>query len=346
MTLRLYKDNTVDLRLDEIVDGLNRVSNSSTYVLGKSKFSVRGEMISCPSTYDRLGDKVKDEIKNDYLAVLFTEKPYDNNYFFESPVDSPFGRAAIVSLYGWDHLTSLSRNNGAVYFICALLVRALRVGYRHDTKNTGCINDFWHDKSGIDIGMRAGYICKSCTRGFESRKTPQKIAVLESVQKILDELSVASRGAADICDVWCRTNQEDPFDVFLCHNSKEKHAVRQINALLQKRKVATWLDEEQLPPGRAWQDLLEQQIQSIKSVAVFVGESGIGPWQNVEIRAFLGEFVARQCPVIPVILRECEAVPQLPLFMRQFTWVDFRRTSPDPLRQLMWGITGVRPVNN
>ena len=132
----------------------------------------------------------------------------------------------------------------------------------------------------------------------------------------------------------------------MCHNSDDKDSVRVINSELKTKMVSTWLDEEQLPPGRVWQDLLEQQIESIRSVAVFVGAAGVGPWQDVEIRAFLSEFVNRRCPVIPVILADCEEVPELPLFMRQFTWVDFRKNQPTPFGQLVWGITGQRPENN
>jgi hypothetical protein len=41
----------------------------------------------------------------------------------------------------------------------------------------------------------------------------------------------------------------------------------------------------------SWQKGLEEQISKGKSVAVFVGKSGIGPWQDKEIEAFLGEAV-------------------------------------------------------
>ena len=34
--------------------------------------------------------------------------------------------------------------------------------------------------------------------------------------------------------------------------------------------------------------------------------------------------------------------PKLPLFFKGLTWVDFRNKEPDPLKQLIWGITGVR----
>ena len=101
-----------------------------------------------------------------------------------------------------------------------------------------------------------------------------------------------------------------------------------------RKEMTDGLDEEQLPPGHLWQELLEEQIARIKCAAVFVGKSGVGPCQDIELRAFLTQFMNRRCPVIPVILAECVKVPRLPFFLSQFTWVDFRKSTPDPFGQL------------
>jgi hypothetical protein len=104
-----------------------------------------------------------------------------------------------------------------------------------------------------------------------------------------------------------------------------------------------WFDEEHLAPGTAWQDELQTTIPKIRTVAVIVGPNGKGPWQDMELRAFLSEFANRGCRVIPVILADAPSVPELPLFLQQFTWVDFRGNDPSPLDRLLWGITGRRP---
>jgi hypothetical protein len=132
------------------------------------------------------------------------------------------------------------------------------------------------------------------------------------------------------------------FDVFLCHNGKDKPEVKKIGEQLKKHGILPWLDEWELRPGIPWQPLLEQQIEKVKSAAVFIGKSGIGPWEDVELQAFLREFVKRGCPVIPVLLPDAPREPQLPLFLRGITWVDFRKQEPDPMEQLIWGITGKR----
>lgn len=131
------------------------------------------------------------------------------------------------------------------------------------------------------------------------------------------------------------------FDVFLCHNSEDKAGVKRIGEELKKRGLKVWLDEWELRPGLPWQRALEEQIESIKSAAVFVGESGMGPWQKMETEGFLGEFVERGCPVIPVILDGCPKEPKLPVFLRGFAWVDLRKgTFKEGIDKLEWGITG------
>lgn len=132
------------------------------------------------------------------------------------------------------------------------------------------------------------------------------------------------------------------YDIFLCYNSADKSAVKLIYEQLRQRGLRPWLDQYDLRPGLPWQDELERQIARIGSAAVFVGNSGIGPWQDMEQKAFLQAFKRRGCPVIPVILADAQETPDLPIFLRGMTWVDFRRSDCAPIDQLLWGITGER----
>ena len=130
------------------------------------------------------------------------------------------------------------------------------------------------------------------------------------------------------------------FDVFLSYKTSDRKAVKEIAEQLKQRGILPWLDIEQLQPGKPWQPALESQIETIKSAAVFVGKDGQGPWQTMEIDALLREFADRECPVIPVVLPIARRKPQLPVFLRGMHWVDFRQADPDPLGQLVFGITG------
>jgi GTPase SAR1 family protein len=134
----------------------------------------------------------------------------------------------------------------------------------------------------------------------------------------------------------------EDFDVFLCHNSQDKEAVKEIGGELKRHGILPWLDEWELRPGFTWQSELEKQIPKIRSAVVFVGKGGLGPWQRSELHAFLSEFHNRKCPVIPALLPDAPLVPELPVFLRGMTWVDFRTHNPLPIDQLIWGITGER----
>jgi|GEM_PF-4551425 len=136
------------------------------------------------------------------------------------------------------------------------------------------------------------------------------------------------------------TQQE--FDVFLCHNSRDKPAVKALAVRLMQRGLKPWLDEWELRPGLRWLPPLEEQIRAVKSAAVFIGADGIGPWQSEEIGSFLTACVQRGIPVIPVLLDNTPDEPQLPPFLDGRTRVDFRQNEPDPLEQLIFGISGQR----
>ncbi|MCY2950478.1 MAG: toll/interleukin-1 receptor domain-containing protein [Planctomycetota bacterium] len=184
----------------------------------------------------------------------------------------------------------------------------------------------------------------------EARKVEQCLPLddlLKLLRVAVDELIKLPKADASLQTPPMLATADGPrhFDVFLCHNNKDKPAVKKIGNQLRSRGISPWLDEWELLPGVPWQRRLEEQIQSIAAAAVFVGSSGMGPWQQREVDALLLEFVNRGCPVIPVILSDCHTEPALPLFLRAHTWVDFRKADPDPMAQLIWGITQKKESN-
>ena len=66
------------------------------------------------------------------------------------------------------------------------------------------------------------------------------------------------------------------------------------------------------------------------------------------MRAALDENIQKGRPVIPVLLPGCGDDPSLPLFLRGYTWVDFRSGLQDAnaRRDLIWGITGTRAASD
>lgn len=138
------------------------------------------------------------------------------------------------------------------------------------------------------------------------------------------------------------------FDVFLSHNKADQAAVERLASQLEKSGLKVWLDRWNLVPGDPWQDEIEEALDRSRTVAVFVGPSGIGGWHNEEMRSALETRVRNHSRrVIPVLLPGA-VEPELPRFLRRLHWVDFRNGLEDEatFNLFIAGITGERPVKS
>jgi GTPase SAR1 family protein len=173
-----------------------------------------------------------------------------------------------------------------------------------------------------------------------SALTNRQTAVIRQMDDAADKV----RGRATSAMALKGKIESNDYDVFMCHSSADKPEVKEIAERLKERGILPWLDECAIRPGFSWQDELERQIQNIRSAAVFISTDNLGPWQRVEEMAFLRQFVERSCPVIPVILSSYKNIgkPKFSALLGGMKSVDFRKKDPDPLNQLIWGITGAR----
>jgi hypothetical protein len=137
------------------------------------------------------------------------------------------------------------------------------------------------------------------------------------------------------------------YDAFLSHNSQNKPEVRDLKQHLITARLRVWFDEDELRPGIPWQELLEAGIKASKSIVVMVGADGLGPWEDEEMQGALRLAVRDKRAVIPVLLPDAPGQPELPMFLGNRTWVDFRNgVTADGLERLKWGITGRRGNEN
>jgi hypothetical protein len=131
------------------------------------------------------------------------------------------------------------------------------------------------------------------------------------------------------------------FDVFISYNTKDLKRVEDICRELEQRGLYPWCAEIQLNAGDHWLAEVDKQIRRINAVAVIVGTHGWGTYQEQEITTFLDKSKRTRCPVIPVILPDVGPDPELPFYLRGFTWADFREANKekgDPFAQLVRAI--------
>jgi hypothetical protein len=125
------------------------------------------------------------------------------------------------------------------------------------------------------------------------------------------------------------------FDAFLCHNVQDTPLVLTVAEQMLQQGLLPWLDVWEAPPGKLWQMILSEDFERCKATVVFVGQSGIGPWQNIEIQAMLDDFTRRNRPIIPVFLPGTGQIPAIPPFLRTYTSVDMRQSEADALQQII-----------
>lgn len=170
-------------------------------------------------------------------------------------------------------------------------------------------------------------------------------ATITQIQDIERQVAAARRREARATTVKAKTTIGE-FDVFLAYNSEDKEKVEIIAKELKTRGLNPWFDKWNLPPGRAFSHEIQRSLPNTKSVAAFIGPSGVGPWQDVELSAALQLFVENKRPVIPILLPGAEVEKnELPLFLRQFAYVRFQKDLQDVevLDDIEWGITGKHP---
>jgi WD40 repeat protein len=133
------------------------------------------------------------------------------------------------------------------------------------------------------------------------------------------------------------------FDAFLAHNSHDKDAVVAVSERLRDLGLNPWLDRDEIPPGRWFQDVLQDAVYKVGAAAIFVGERGLGRWQALELKVFVSQCVDRGIPVIPVLLPGASFPPEAP-FLKELQSVEFEDSIEEaaPFARLVWGITGDR----
>jgi hypothetical protein len=336
MKIGIAVDNTVPLHIPVFSQFVAAHAKSIKCHALQANFRLHNAEIEYANTIAGIDDTLLNEAKRFDVTLLITAIPFSNNFFYEGS-----GGVYLVSVSDWHLLTTLPISNGIAYIMCQIITKYhMRIGENHEDK-TGCISDFWWDKTGIDVCMRAAFICDECKKK-SAHNTNLSSQEFSDVMAILNAISTASRRGVDVLlepiAVANTSTAKETLLTFLCHNSQDKPVVRHLNEALKSAGIKTWLDEEQIQPGEIWQDKLEAAISSIRSCLVIVGNSGLGPWQDVERRAFINEFANRACKIIPVLVGNPNRPPELPLFLRQFMWTDLRNNDAREIARLIAGL--------
>jgi hypothetical protein len=127
------------------------------------------------------------------------------------------------------------------------------------------------------------------------------------------------------------TSGPDGFrDIFLSHRSTDKDFVWRLAAdieaeTFQGRKLMTWVDEAEIPPGESDPGAINEGLEKSRFLApvmtpdYFRSESG---WTDAEWHAALHQDPDnRRGRIIPLLVKDC---PYIPVLLRHLNMIDFR----------------------
>ena len=140
-----------------------------------------------------------------------------------------------------------------------------------------------------------------------------------------------------------------PALIFLSHAGVDGEAARALAALLRSAGFEVWLDLERLQPGALWQQEINSAVANAQGLILYVGQSGLAGWVDLEVQLALDRRVRERTFQIIPALGPGSDPSALPGFVRLFQALDLRGTQPPPdkLKALLDGIfqTAVEPVS-
>ena len=114
-------------------------------------------------------------------------------------------------------------------------------------------------------------------------------------------------------------------NVFLCHSSQDKPAVRVLyDALKAEGWIDPWLDKAKILPGQDWRMVIEKAVEESDMVIVCLSKHSITKEGFVQKEIRYAYDIALEKPegiifLIPLRLEECE----VPRGLRSLQWVDY-----------------------
>lgn len=136
-----------------------------------------------------------------------------------------------------------------------------------------------------------------------------------------------------------RPPQDHPpqrYDAYASYSSRDREEVLPILDRLTKEGLRVWSDV-QLRPGDEWQRQMTEILEEVSVLLIFIGPGGVSDWQEWEMKAYLQRVLFAGKRIIPVLLPSLDDVAKVPERLRDFQWVDFRQSDPDPMQRLIQG---------
>ncbi|WP_428663059.1 leucine-rich repeat domain-containing protein [Runella sp.] len=112
--------------------------------------------------------------------------------------------------------------------------------------------------------------------------------------------------------------------LFLSYNTQNNAFVQGLARDLKNSGFEVFYDKESIAAGDVWTKVIQEGINASDASLVFIGEVGIGEWQNKEVLDIVNSRTKKEgYKIIPVIVPKKAANYTLPWFLSDYQWVEF-----------------------
>src|SRR5207244_9992543 len=126
---------------------------------------------------------------------------------------------------------------------------------------------------------------------------------------------------------------------FISHSHKDKDFVDRLAAELAFRRRHVWVDRWELRVGESILNRIQEALTEASGLIIVLSKASVGSeWCKKELSAgLLRELDERQVIVLPALLEDCD----IPLFLRDKKYADFRTNFDNGLKELLDATAGV-----
>lgn len=124
--------------------------------------------------------------------------------------------------------------------------------------------------------------------------------------------------------------------VFISYSHEDRGFATDLAKQLVKHKASVWLDQWELRVGDSLLEKIQSAIKSASALIVVLSRASVASeWCKKELNAgLIRELEERRVLVLPVLLEDCD----IPMFLREKKWADFRRNYDDGLGDVLTAV--------
>jgi hypothetical protein len=122
--------------------------------------------------------------------------------------------------------------------------------------------------------------------------------------------------------------------VFLGYSRRDRSFASSLRDELEAARISAWLDTRNIEAGAHWQEEIQKALEGAWASLICIGPSGLGGFQRYEVAMALDLASREKLRIIPVILPGVEE-SKIPLWLRQFQYIDFRQGKAEALLRLI-----------